>query len=397
MSALGHAAPNAWNLKGLSGPAQLALVRIGAEGGATRSELANDLAPLFTHKLSQPDWRRLAEELAKLVAAGLITETRSRLSPNGRRPKRRRPVSRPQDVRGEALAASCATSRVDRQGLGLEKEPPQRLKPLARVEGLRALIVQKAFGLPAKKNQQPAKLRAQLAVVALERAFGNRIKAGFGKGSALSSKAGRLLAGQLSRTPRAFSTTPSSSRRSRPSMPAPSRPILMPCAPAFCAVWAPTLSRHWKAAKARPPRRARCRYRFPKRPPPAAPAANDRAPTPRSCHQRSGAPDLGEFSRAVKDAALKRAEGWPGSRKAYISHVWDVIRAAKPRWELSEIEFKCMLAEAHRLGAIALANADLKDKKSMKELESSAVPYKNTVWHFVSCRRVSVIGGVGDR
>jgi hypothetical protein len=94
-------------------------------------------------------------------------------------------------------------------------------------------------------------------------------------------------------------------------------------------------------------------------------------------------PDLGEFSRAVKDAASQRAEGWPGSRKAYISQVWDAIRAAKPRWELSEIEFKCMLAEAHRLGAIALANADLKDKKSIKELESSAVPYKNTVWHFV--------------
>ena len=34
-------------------------------------------------------------------------------------------------------------------------------------------------------------------------------------------------------------------------------------------------------------------------------------------------------------------------------------------------------------GAIVLANADLKDKKSMKDIESSAVPYKNTVWHFV--------------
>ena len=31
----------------------------------------------------------------------------------------------------------------------------------------------------------------------------------------------------------------------------------------------------------------------------------------------------------------------------------------------------------------SFANADLKDKKSIKELESSAVPYKNTVWHFV--------------
>ena len=42
-----------------------------------------------------------------------------------------------------------------------------------------------------------------------------------------------------------------------------------------------------------------------------------------------------------------------------------------------------MLAEAHRLGALVLANADLKDKKNMAAIESSAVPYKNTVWHFV--------------
>ncbi len=42
-----------------------------------------------------------------------------------------------------------------------------------------------------------------------------------------------------------------------------------------------------------------------------------------------------------------------------------------------------MLAEAHRLGAIVLANADLKDKKNITEIENSAVLYKNTVWHFV--------------
>jgi hypothetical protein len=42
-----------------------------------------------------------------------------------------------------------------------------------------------------------------------------------------------------------------------------------------------------------------------------------------------------------------------------------------------------MLAEAHRMGSIVLANADLKDKSRMQELESSAISYKNTVWHFV--------------
>jgi hypothetical protein len=52
-------------------------------------------------------------------------------------------------------------------------------------------------------------------------------------------------------------------------------------------------------------------------------------------------------------------------------------------WALTEIEFKCMLTEAHRTGLIVLANADLKDKCALKELQDSAVIYKNTVWHYV--------------
>src|SRR5690606_21773819 len=51
------------------------------------------------------------------------------------------------------------------------------------------------------------------------------------------------------------------------------------------------------------------------------PAAND--PTPAPAPPRSSRPDLAEFARAVKQAAAARAEGWAGSRKAFISHVWD--------------------------------------------------------------------------
>jgi hypothetical protein len=116
--------------------------------------------------------------------------------------------------------------------------------------------------------------------------------------------------------------------------------------------------------------------------PPIAPAANDRTPAALA-PPKPQRPDLAEFARAVKTVAAGRAEGWSGSRKAFISHVWDAIRAGQSSWGLSEIEFKCMLAEAHRAGALVLANADLKDKKSMRDIELSAVPYKNTVWHFV--------------
>ena len=58
-------------------------------------------------------------------------------------------------------------------------------------------------------------------------------------------------------------------------------------------------------------------------------------------------------------------------------------KTANFKFTPDEQEFKCMLAEAHRSGAVILANADLKDKKNIKELESSAILYKNTVWHFV--------------
>ena len=94
-------------------------------------------------------------------------------------------------------------------------------------------------------------------------------------------------------------------------------------------------------------------------------------------------PDMAEFSHAVVSAARPVSEGWPGNRKAFISLVWKAIRSARPEWELSEIVFKSMLAEAHRSGHVVLAGADLKDKCNLKELEDSKILYKNTVWHFV--------------
>ena len=42
-----------------------------------------------------------------------------------------------------------------------------------------------------------------------------------------------------------------------------------------------------------------------------------------------------------------------------------------------------MLAEAHRAGQLALANADLKDNNNIKDLQESAVAYKNAVFHFI--------------
>lgn len=380
MSALGSGVPVAGPRRGgASATGQLILVRLAAAGGATRAEVATDLAPLFTHKLSPADWRRLAEkEIGQLIAGGLAAETKSRLAPTdsgalaaarylGQKSYEPRPWPELRDI---ALVA---------KGLGLEKEAAARLKPLARIEGLRTIIVQKAFGLSVKKNAPPTKLRAQLAVVALERAFGNRIKAGFGKGSALSASAGRLLAGQLSQNPRVFATDAK---------------LISELAAEYAGTTDATFeglrigvlrglgARALEAVSASPDsERPAMPVRVSASAAALVPAANDSAPAPEA--PKSQRPDLSEFARAVKKAAAVRAEGWPGNRKAFISHVWDAIRVNQPSWQVSEIEFKCMLAEAHRLGALVLSNADLKDRKSIKDLESSAVPYKNTVWHFV--------------
>ena len=85
----------------------------------------------------------------------------------------------------------------------------------------------------------------------------------------------------------------------------------------------------------------------------------------------------------MESAARTRAAGWPGNSKAFISHVWQTLQVQRPEWGLTELEFKSMLAEAHRAGHVTLSSADLKDKRDIKELQESAVVYKNTVWHFV--------------
>jgi len=355
----------------------LILARVAAVGGATRTAVAADLAPLFTHKLSPQEWRRLAEkEIGQLVATNSVAESANLLTANATGSsaaarflgQKSLPDASWPEVRDLLLVA---------KGLGLEKETLARLKPLARIEGLRATIVQKAFGLPLKKNPPPAKLRAQLAVIALERAFGNRIKAGFGKGSALSAKAGRLLAGQLSQNPRAFATDAKLIAALAAEHTGTVDTDLEGLRKAILRKLGTSAleARTAEASRASP-------LLMPDMPAAVPAAANDRGPTALT-PPKPARPDLGEFSRAVKVAAGARAEGWPGSRKAYISHVWQAIRSTEPHWSLSEIEFKCMLAEAHRLGAIVLANADLKDKKNITEIENSAVLYKNTVWHFV--------------
>jgi hypothetical protein len=348
----------------------LALVRIASAGrGVTKAEVGDDLAPLVSHRLSSARWRaHLDGEIEALAAAGLITVTGARIEASAAG------VARSAIVLGlkGSLPRSWAevlNVRLLAKALGLEREGTKRLAALATPDGLRAAIVQKTYGLEIKGVPTPSRLRSALATVALARAFGNQFKAEHAGKMGFSAKAGRLLAAQLAKKPREFGTD--------------SRLIA-----ALAAEHVGAAQSSLAALRLAVLRRYVDRPEKPV-PPPRRPPANSRprlvesAPPPAPVVEPGGRPDLPGFAQEVRRQAAGRAQGWPGNRKAYISHVWHTLRESRPEWGLSEIEFKCMLTEAHRAGSLALANADLKDNSSIKDLQDSAVVYKNAVFHFI--------------
>jgi hypothetical protein len=347
------------------------LVRIASAGrGIAKAEVAQDLAPLLAHRL--PAARGVAvldQEIDALASGGLIRNGGTRLE-----------TTAAGGVRAAIFLGVDGTLprsweevlnvRLVAKALGLDKEKGKRLAALATPDGLRAAILRKAFGLNVKGIATPARLRAGLAAVALERAFGNRFKASAAGKTGFSPKAGRLLAAQLSRKPRDFGTD--------------SRLVAALAAEhagaprsGLAALRLAVLRRYLDGTD-KPPPPAR-------RPPAKATSARVRPaePLPPTPPPAIGRPDLAGFAQEVRRHAGARAQGWSGDRKAYISHVWHTVREKRPEWGLSEIEFKCMLTEAHRAGSLALANADLKDNASIKDLQESAVVYKNTVFHFI--------------
>jgi len=346
----------------------LLLARISCAGGATRAQLVRDLGPLFSHKLSPAEWRKAAEAgLARLDGAALVREHRGRYRANE---PGAAAVAR---LLGEKEAHARAWSEqrdiwLLAKALGLDAAKLNIRKALTRPEGLSALIVQKAFGLAVRQALSPSKLRAALALLALESALGDTVKSGLQKGSSLSAQAGRVLAGQLLQSPREFRTDARLIAALSAEQVGAARPeIEMLRLGLLRRLAGPALAELAPAKSAAKP---------------------DRAEAPRPAAARVSAatmqrPGLAQFSAGVLSAARSHAEGWSGSRKAFISQVWKAIRTSHPEWGLSEIEFKDMLAGAHRAGQLVLTSADLKNKQNIKDFEDSAILYKNTVWHFV--------------
>ena len=358
----------------------LLLLRIAA-GGATRADLQRDVAPLLAPRVSGAEFRRSAElALSTLAGAQLTVESKGRLTA----------TAKGAEIAGALLTATrtlpgtwsdVKTALV--LGAVTASDTPSIRKAIGRAEGLAALVLQHHFGKPTTRVMSPADLRAELAVVALERAFGNKIKTGLSKGAGLPAKPGRLLAGQLFKEPREIASDGKLIVQLACEIAGAREPALAPLELALLRALMVPKDESARTPLARPQRQE------PQRRPTRAPTpkpANDRAPLEESQPSPPrvvSPPDMPEFCHAVVEAARPVAEGWPGNRKAFISLVWKAIRNARPDWGLSEIAFKGMLAEAHRSGQLELATADLKDGRDLKSLEDSKILYKNTVWHFV--------------
>jgi len=352
----------------------LILARIACSGGATRAQIIRDLGPIVTGKIPAAQWRTIADTtLAKLMMAGFVRDQKTRLRLG-------------EDGEAEVAAYFGETQAHSRtwndqrdlwlvaKALGVDASKPALRSALSRLDGLSALVVQHAFGLSVRQALSPSKLRAALALVALERAFGDNVKEGLGKGTALSPKAGRVLAGQLLAKPRELSTDVRLITALCGDQVGQQRFDIAGLRAAVLRGLADAPSSATKITPIAP----KSHLREAGESLPQAPIAL--TPQVEATPQRPG---LAQFSAGVLNAARTSAEGWPGARKAFISRVWDAIRTSHPDWGLSEIEFKDMLAGAHRAGQLVLAGADLKNKQNIKEFEESAILYKNTVWHYV--------------
>src|SRR6056297_719401 len=183
---------------------ELVLARASAHNGATRADLIKDLSPLTSHRLSPSELRRSVD-----VTIGVLEESGFVAGKRGRYRLVTTGEAALSDLLGERKTpdnwGEMRDTRLVAHALGLAAEA-QVLKALARPDGLRAYILQRHYSIGGKRALGTSRLRMALAVIALERAFGNKIKSGFDAGRGLSVKASRLLAGQLARRPRDFGT-----------------------------------------------------------------------------------------------------------------------------------------------------------------------------------------------
>ncbi|MFV0298237.1 MAG: hypothetical protein ACK5JT_19195 [Hyphomicrobiaceae bacterium] len=386
--------------------ANLVLARIAA-GDGTEADVARDLLPLVPTRAAPDIWRiEFGRLLVALQAGGLITRADGELAVTAEG------TAAVIDLLPGVKALPVTWTNVrDRHlvalALGLDKGPANRIRMLGKADGLRSIIVINHWDLKIRGIPSASRVRSALAVRALARAFGDQIQDGVDEKSTLPSKASRVLAGQLSQDPRDFGTD----TRLVSALAAEAlgvkrsdlKSLRLALLRSYFGAGDTPVKVTPKRRRRRPQKRAVAQAALPLPLPsldkvPAGASVdvdlvrNRKRPTSAGHGlaldldvdvMTQERPDPVGFAAAVNKTAGVVAEGWAGNRRAFISKVWSAMQQAYASWKLTEIEFKCMLTEAHRTGLVVLANADLKDKRLLREFQDSAVVYKNTVWHYV--------------
>ncbi|MEO0617887.1 MAG: hypothetical protein AAFZ01_01255 [Pseudomonadota bacterium] len=254
-----------------------------------------------------------------------------------------------------------------------------RLKRLDTAGGLRAAVVRRGWALRIPESATSSQIRNALAARALGSAFGKALERQIGTSNRLSAKAGRAIAAQLLETRRHVSGD--------------------------ARLMTALAAQHLEIANAdlKGMRQALIRRHFSGGKGPLSRIATQAVDAPTACHKvqstddqatldpaanttaspAATAPSRSALLRAVRRAAKKNATGWSGNRKAYISHVWRAVCDSHPEWGLDAATFKDWLTNAHRDGALALVNADLRDKNNMRDVQASAISHRNTQWHCI--------------
>jgi hypothetical protein len=373
----------------------IVLARLATAGKVIpRDELARELWPIVSHLLPMSEWQAMLDrDLGALADAGLCDAKPVAVSATEAGKKRALLV-----LGSNALPRTWTEAkgmRLVAKALDLDNLPPRRLKGLLKPDGLRMEIVQAAFKLKSRSVPTASRLRSQLAKLAVTRAFGDSLPAGLDGRSGLSASAGRALAGRLANPPREFATDGRLVAALAMEHAGTTKPGIDDLQTGLLRryVTRGTIKTTEKAERA-PRRSVKSAVRpltavakssaATLAPPALQQPAQALAPTAlKLVHTAPSRPDFATFVAAVLAAAGSVAEGWPGNRKAFVCKVWVAIQKAHPHWVVSDVEFKAMLVEAHRVGSIVLVNADLKDQRALADLQASAIAYKNAIFHFV--------------
>lgn len=324
--------------------------------GCSLKVFGEDLYDLIGYDLRRNSWpKRVEKMMAELETGGFVVEVENTGSGGGAPHSGRYVLTQAGQFRVEQFLPYRALSGrswhdvkisdLTAKALDLQSPSGKILNGLKSIDGLRGVILKRHYHLPIRADiPSIAQLRSALSVYALEKTYEVPLAQKFGMGNRVSEKLGLFLVSRLLKRPRYVKS--------------------------FSKLLSLLTAQSVEAEKSDANHlRQNVLRRL---------VRNEE-----SEGQGGEAKDLQDFACAVNKIAQNMATGWPGRKRAYISHVWQVLQDEKTIWKMSENEFKTKLADAHRAGHLSLTIADLRDRENIADVQASQTKYKNSEWHLI--------------